>query len=141
MGSKRPSQFWAHKSPKRDEQNPADLQNRVNSFYQNVRGSDVAFVTTHTKNPNTMLWSTSPTGRKDRGQASIKDIAKLPVQKKKKNVFRGYNKTIVPPDTTFSSKPHLDIKKGRFIHDLRQRGTSQNVQSFMQQSSFDQVSD
>ena len=122
MGSKQPSKFWAHKSPKRNEENPADLQNRVNFFYQNVRGSDVAFVTTHTKNPKTMLWSTSPTGRRDRGQATKKDIANLPVPKKKSNVFRGYNKTIVPPDTTFSSKVHLDAKKGRFIADLRQRG-------------------
>lgn len=32
-GSKKPSSFWAHKSPKRNEQNPADLQNRVNKFY------------------------------------------------------------------------------------------------------------
>ena len=99
--------------------NPADLQNRVNNFYQNVRGSDVSYVTTHTKNPNTMLWSTSPTGRRERGKESLKDIAKMPVQKKKKNVFRGYNKTIIPPDTTFSSKPHVDARKGRFIADLR----------------------
>ena len=25
QGSKKPSQFWAHKSPKRDMDNPADL--------------------------------------------------------------------------------------------------------------------
>jgi len=32
-GSKKPGNFWQHKSPRRDEMNPADLQNRVNSFY------------------------------------------------------------------------------------------------------------
>ena len=25
LGSRRPSMFWAHKSPKRDDDNPADL--------------------------------------------------------------------------------------------------------------------
>ena len=93
-GSKKPGHFWAHKSPKRDVDNPADLQLRVNDFYQKVRGSDVAFVTTHVKNPRTMLWSTSPTNRKIRGEASKKDIAKMPIVKKKSKIFRGYNKTI-----------------------------------------------
>ena len=37
QGSKKPSMFWAHKSPKRDEVNKADLQKRVNSFYQDCR--------------------------------------------------------------------------------------------------------
>ena len=68
-GSKKPSTFWQHKSPKRDVQNPANLQKRVNGFYQSCRGSDVAYVTTHTKNPKTMLWSTSPTNRQGRGAA------------------------------------------------------------------------
>lgn len=83
----------------------------------------MAFVTTHTKNPSTMLWSTSPTGRKNRGIASKKDIANMPVQKKKNKIFRGYNKTIMPPEQTFSSKMHIDAKKGRFIANLKQRGS------------------
>ena len=29
-GSKKPGFFWQHKSPRRDMDNPADLQNRVN---------------------------------------------------------------------------------------------------------------
>lgn len=32
-GSKKPGHFWQHKSPRRDMDNPADLQNRVNQFY------------------------------------------------------------------------------------------------------------
>ena len=75
-----------------------------------------------------MLWSTSPTNRDTRGASTKKDIAKMPAVKKKKNVFRGYNKTIIPPDQTFSSKMHLDPKKGRFIADLqRPRNQSLNV--------------
>ena len=95
----------------------------------------MAFVTTHTKNPSTMLWSTSPTGRKNRGIATKKDIAHMPVQKKKSKIFRGYNKTIVPPEQTFSSKMHMDAKKGRFIANLRQRGGSGAVQTY--QSDFE----
>ena len=47
-GSKKPGMFWAHKPPCREVNNPADLQARVNSFYQDVRGSDVAYVITQT---------------------------------------------------------------------------------------------
>jgi len=45
-GTKIPGPFWANKSPKRSEKGQADLQNRINYFYQQVRGSDVAYVTT-----------------------------------------------------------------------------------------------
>ena len=111
--------FWAHKSPKRDENNPADLQNRVNSFYQNCRGSDVAYVTTHVKNPRTMLWSTSPTNRMGRGEASKKDIAKMPVVRKKSKIFRGYSKPVAPAHLTFSAKAHTDKKQVRHLMDLQ----------------------
>ena len=47
----------------------------------------------------------------------------MPVQKKKSKIFRGYNKTIVPPEQTFSAKMHMDAKKGRFIANLKQRGS------------------
>jgi len=75
FGTKKPGFFWQKKSPKRNENGLADLQNRVNGFYQNCRGSDVAYVTTQTKNVNTMLWSTSPTRIKERGKSLEKDIA------------------------------------------------------------------
>ena len=111
--------FWAHKSPKRDADNPADLQNRVNSFYQNCRGSDVAYVTTHVKNPRTMLWSTSPTGRNGRGEASKKDIAKMPIVRKRSKIFRGYSKSVLPAETTYQAKAHTDKKQGRYLLDLQ----------------------
>lgn len=100
--------FWAHKSPKRDEKNRADLQKRVNSFYQNCRQSDVAYVTTHRKNPSTMLWSTSPTNRSGRGEALKKDIATMPTKRRPSRLFKGYTKTIEPSDTIYNSKLVLD---------------------------------
>lgn len=90
-GSKKSGFYWQHKSPRRDLDNPADLQRRVNQFYQNCRGSDVAYVTTQQKNPGTMLWSTSPTNRMSRGESIKKDIANLPKVSKKSKVFRGYS--------------------------------------------------
>ena len=45
-GVKKPGLFWEKKAPKKDHKNAADLQNRVNGFYQEVRGSDVAFIST-----------------------------------------------------------------------------------------------
>lgn len=108
QGSKKPGHFWAHKSPMRDEQNPADLQNRVNGFYQDVRGSDVAYVTTQTRNEATMLFATSPTNRVRRGKSNALDIAKQPPKRRKSRIFRGYNKTIEPCENTFSSKSPRD---------------------------------
>ena len=46
QGSKKPGFFWAHKQPKRDEDNPPDLQKRMNGFYQSMRDSDVTYTTT-----------------------------------------------------------------------------------------------
>lgn len=128
FGSKKPGVFWRHKSPMRDETNPADLQNRVNGFYQNMRGSDVAYVTTDTKNPNTMLWSTSPTNRMKRGESIKKDVAHAPVVRKRSKIFRGYNKTIDPPSTYFASKHHTEAKQGRYIAHLR--GVSSDKSQF-----------
>lgn len=75
-------------------------------------------MTTQTKNEKTMLWSTSPTGRKNRGESMKKDIAKIPIVRRKSKIFRGYNKTIVPPDQTYSSKVHLEPRNGRFVAEL-----------------------
>ena len=118
QGSKKPGLFWQHKSPQRDEDNPADLQLRVNDFYQQCRGSDVAYVTTHTKNPKTMLWSTSPSNRLKRGASLKKDIAKQPVKRKRSKIFTGYSKTIEAAGQTFQSKAQNEPKKGRYIPDL-----------------------
>ena len=85
----------------------------------------MAYVTTHRKNPNTMLWSTSPTNRSGRGEAAKKDIAKMPTQRRPSRIFKGYSKTIEPSDTIYNSKPALDVKKGHYIPDLaRQRDRS-----------------
>ena len=110
--------FWAHKSPRRDEDNPADLQDRVNGFYQNVRDSDVAYVTTQTRNEATMLFATSPTGRSRRGKSNQLDIAKQPPKRRKSKIFRGYNKTIEPAESTFNSKSPKNRKQGLFLDKL-----------------------
>ena len=108
MGSKEPSQWWRHKSPERDTEKPADLQNRVNGFYASVRGSDVAYVTMNAKNTNTMLWSTSPTNRTKRGESMKKDIAVLPTVRRKSKIFRGYNKTMEPAAYVFAAKAPVE---------------------------------
>ena len=64
----------------------------------------MAYVTTHTKNPKTMLFATSPTNKMKRGLSDSKDIAKMPVLRKKSKVFRAYNKTIEPSSIIFDSK-------------------------------------
>ena len=95
----------------------------------------MAFVTTHVKNPRTMLWSTSPSNRKVRGEASKKDIARLPVVKKKSKIFRGYNKTIEPSERLYNAKQHTEAKKGRYVPQFAQlREKSLMMQSLMQSS-------
>ena len=141
FGSKKPSLLWQHKSPKRNAENPADLQNRVNDFYQNVRGSDVAYVTTHTKNPKTMLFATSPTRKTNRGKSDAKDIAKMPTVRRKSKIFRAYNKTIEPSDQIFDSKMFTESKKGRYMGDLAQHRERSLMMTSLLQSSIDMVSD
>lgn len=43
-----------------------DMQNELRGFYQNIRDSEVAYTTTQTKNPFTMLWATSPSPKRER---------------------------------------------------------------------------
>ena len=75
-GVKIPSMFWKHKGSARvRSKDTPDLQSRRNGFFQTMRGGDVAYITTQTKNPMTMLWSTAPTKRKDRGASLHKDMA------------------------------------------------------------------
>jgi hypothetical protein len=52
----------------------ADLQPRLNKFFQNVNDSDVAYIVTQMKNSQTMLFSTSPTRAASRNKAAAKDI-------------------------------------------------------------------
>jgi len=47
-----------------------------------------------------------------------KDIAKMPVVRRKSKIFRGYNKSMEPAEVQFSSKAHTDAKKGRYLADL-----------------------
>ena len=50
-GVKIPSMFWQHKEDRRvRSKDPPDLQNRVNGFFQGMRGGDMAYITTQTKN-------------------------------------------------------------------------------------------
>ena len=94
----------------------------MNQFYQSVRGSDVAYVTTDTRNPRTMLWSTSPTNKQARGASLKKDIATMPKPQKKSKVFRGYsNQNELPADQLYSSKQHTDARKGRYLADLQKK--------------------
>lgn len=65
-----------------------------------------------------MLWSTSPTKQVTRGESMKKDIAKMPVVRRKSKIFRGYNKSMEPAEVQFSSKAHTDAKKGRYLADL-----------------------
>ena len=105
--------------------NPADLQHRVNKFYQDVRESDVAYVSTDTKNVRNKLWSTSPTNRENRGVSLKKDIATMPKAEKKLKVFSGYGdpRGNAPPEQIFNSKPHTDARKGRYLADLQKQHT------------------
>ncbi len=67
-------------------------------------------MTTHTKNPKTMLFATSPTNKAKRGVSESKDIAKMPTLRKKSKVFRAYNKTIEPSTIIFDSKNFTETK-------------------------------
>ena len=76
-GVKIPSMFWKHKERARNRtRDTPDLQTRANGFFQTMRGGDVAYITTQTKNPTTMLWSTAPTKRAIRGASLHKDVAR-----------------------------------------------------------------
>ena len=90
-GVKKPGHFWENKAPQKDPLRKADLQHRVNDFYQKCRGSDVAYITTQTKNTGTMLWSTSPTRLLNRGETLKKDITMQPKAQKKSKIFSGYD--------------------------------------------------
>ena len=90
-GVKVPSMFWKHKEDRRvKSKDPPDLQNRVNGFYRNMRGGDMSYIVTQTKNPQVMLWSTSPTRRLFRGESKKKDIAMQEKSTKKSKIFTGY---------------------------------------------------
>ena len=113
----------------------------MNSFYQNVRGSDVAYVTTDSKNPRVMLWSTSPTNRNKRGEAAKKDVAKMPPTRRKSKIFRGYNKTIEPSETIYQSKVFTEAKQGRYMADLAAKREKSLMMTSLMQSSVDMQSD
>lgn len=93
----------------------------------------MAFVTTDTKNPNVMLWSTSPTNRLKRGASLKKDIALAPMIRRKSKVFRGYTKTIEPPKRFFQAKSPISPKKGRYVAELR--STLENRSHMLQNNS------
>ena len=68
MGVKIPGLFWQSKGSARvRSRDTPDLQARRNGFFQTMRGGDMAYITTQTKNPTTMLWSTAPAKRAVRG--------------------------------------------------------------------------
>lgn len=47
-----------------------------------------------------------------------KDIATMPIVRRKSKIFKGYNKSMEPSEHQFNSKAHTDAKKGRYLADL-----------------------
>jgi len=91
-----------------------------------------------------MLWSTSPKNRLRRGESIKKDIARMPVARKKSRIFKGYSKEMEPPASYFAAKQHTESKKGRYVADLfhqREKASLMMHNNSFLQSSIDQVSD
>lgn len=119
-GVKVPSFYWEKKAAKREPSPKADLQSRVNAFFQTCRDSDVAFIPFQTKNPRTMIYSTSPTRRIHRGASLKKDITRQQKSPKRSKVFQGYvaQKDRNPSNVFFNAKSPSPRDRAVFVPEL-----------------------
>eukprot|EP00347_Sterkiella_histriomuscorum_P006869 403351126 len=90
-----------------------DMQNELRAFYQNLRGSDVAYTTTQTKNPFTMIWATdpSPTRQKGKAQSFVTSV---------KSSQLGQYSTGFQKEDLHATHSHLKIRLAEIRFDLRQ---------------------
>lgn len=93
-----------------------------------MRGGDMAYITTQTKNPTTMLWSTAPTKRAVRGASLQKDVARQSKSPKKSKIFTRYIEDPQESTSIFQSKIFSPSNEGRYVAELawhKERSQSQ----------------
>jgi len=116
--------YWKPRHDSKRKEIKADLQGRMNGFYQSIRESDVAFITTQTKNEHVMLWSTSPTQSKSRGSSLKKDVTRQPPRRRTSKIFRSYlNDSVESGKSLIFNSKDVSPKRqvGEFIPKLAMR--------------------
>ena len=135
-GVKIPSMFWKHKAYSRrvKSKDVSDLQNRVSSFYQTMRDSDVHHIPTSSKHGPNMLYVTAPTKKLHRGDSLKKDIRfqESSPKSRRSRIFSGYVSERSRDDgaSIYDSKIFSPKNEGRYIAELAWH--TERSQSLMQ---------
>lgn len=106
-----------------------DMNKRVHEYHQSMRGGDVFFVATTTKNKQNQLFSTEISPRHLRGKSSANDVTKTQSLKRKSRIFKAnLRDNMNPSKVVFNSKDFSPARQGAYCPALASRFESRTLE-------------